>query len=158
MTQSDFTDSLGYANGQQIKYKIKAYNTNGESIISPQRSGLVYAQSEPITAVSGITAETTAESATLFWNALTSDIDTGYSIITSYKVEIDNGSGYTEIIPSATSNVDFTVSGLEEEATYAFRISGVNKHGVGPPATAVVTIIGVPDQIEGVTVETFTAR
>lgn len=66
---------------------------------------------------------------TLTWTAPTD----GGSVITDYRVEAASGSGLWVVVSDGASNATpCLVTGLVDGQRYRFRVSAINKAGVGP--------------------------
>ena len=61
-------------------------------------------------------------------------MDNGGSPVTSYEVEyrIEGQSKWTKVTKDTITALDYTVTGLNANGVYEFRIAAVNKAGVGP--------------------------
>lgn len=96
-------------------------NHNGEGTLSPVSSGTVYVQSIPTTSVSNLaSALVNSSSVTLTWDPLTTDLSQGYSTVTGYQIQMDSGSGFSNLTPIATTNVGYNITGLTPGSSYYF--------------------------------------
>ena len=76
--------------------------------------------------------EMTKDSAVVNWKPPRDD---GGAKITSYVLEIKGGSNYSwTVVNKKVSELTFTVTGLQEETDYEFRVAAENKAGVGQPS------------------------
>ena len=79
-----------------------------------------------------VVEEMTKDSAVVTWTPPKED---GGAKITSYVLEIKGGSNYSwTVVNKKVSELTFTVTGLQEETDYEFRVAAENKAGVGQPS------------------------
>jgi hypothetical protein len=129
-TQIAVTPSVNYVDSTAVtqtsyNYHIITTNNVGDSANSNQIT--VLTQGVP-----------DAPTLTVSQNSISS-LDLSWSIpqdygdsITGYKIEIDGGGGYSDLVAN-TGNTDtsYTATGLAPISQYSFRISAINSYGVG---------------------------
>lgn len=130
---NDFITSLSYQAGQFIRARVKARNNAGWSDISNPNTDSVLAQTKPISAPSGISANTTTTSITLFWNSLSLNSDIGFRVLSHYNIYSNGGSGSTfNLLMTTTLASGTVITPLTTGSTHIFRISAENLYGEGP--------------------------
>jgi len=149
--------SYGYVQGEIVYARVRARNANGYSSYSSVNTGGQTIQTEPATMNTPYDDGSTSSTIVISWAALTGDIPTGGTPITSYHLDWKVGAGsWTEI--QGFSSVDTStsasiLSGLTEGTSYLFRVRALNAIGWGS-YSATVTIIPSeePDKVDPPTV------
>lgn len=57
---------------------------------------------------------------------------------------MDDGTGYTILSPTATTNLGYNITGLTAGNSYYFKVAAINKHGVGPNTNSILVQMVVP--------------
>ena len=94
--------------------------------------------------ISGVPAQVTGLSATaistsridLSWTTP----DDGGSVITGYKIEQKNGPWSTIVANTGNTAITYSVTGLNADTTYQYRISAINAIGIGPASMKLQTL------------------
>lgn len=127
ITSPSYTNT-GLTNGTSYGFQVTAVNTGGaESAKSATVSATPQAPAQP-TAPTGLTATPGSGQVALSWTA---NAQTG---IAGYNVYRDG----TKANGSLVTGTSFTVSGLTNGTSYAFRVSAVNTGGTESPLSAAV--------------------
>jgi hypothetical protein len=127
-----YYENSGLTAGTTYCYRIRAYNSAGDSSYSNERCATTNASAPLPTAITGSATNTTSNSATLNGTVNPNGVSTGaffqYGTSTAY--------GYTIPYPginvgSGTSNVNVSanLTGLLPNTTYYFRIVATNSYG-----------------------------
>lgn len=88
------------------------------------------------------------------WTALTSTIDTGADTILSYRLDMDSGSGWNDLVgfSSDDDSTSYIKTGLTAGTTYSFRVVAKNSFGWGTYSNVVAIIpSAIPSTMAAVT-------
>lgn len=139
--------TLSLSAGDYIKATAIAVNERGQSIESEASDDSVRTKVAPTVAPSGLAGTATKDSITLTWSQITSNTDTGYSAITTYRV-YNSTSGSDVLVGTLTApTVTITFSSMTPSGnTFSYKVTAVNIHGEGPKSTAYNQLLaGIPD-------------
>ena len=140
----------GLHGGTTRHYRVSAVTSSGAGM--PSNVARATTQRGPPAAPRNVRATPGDEQATLAWDAPSSD---GGSALTGYRYRyrVENGGSWMDW-RSTETNRQVTVTGLTNGESYRFEVRAVNAQGVGPPATARVTV-GRTDRVTGAWLEGF---
>jgi hypothetical protein len=132
---------MGYSAGELVQATAEAYNSKGWSTPSePNTSGVVakVAPSPPTTITSSVDSTTQI---TLNWSAVSTSPEDGYSPVTSYNIESNQGVGTEYVLVASSSTTSVTLPGLNNGYTYKFKISAVNDYGEGAFSSVISVVL-----------------
>ena len=135
----------GLNNGTEYTFEVRAVNSAGEGAASSTSATPVAPATVP-GVVENLSAEAGDGQVVLSWAVPSSD---GGSAITGYEYQYSpSGSGWTSV-----SDVNATVSGLNNGTEYTFEVRAVNGVGQGPASTASATPATVPGTVVNLSAE-----
>ena len=145
-TVSGLTNDTAYA------FRVRAVNSAGAGPASDSASATpaLATPAQP----TGVTATGGDAHATLSWD------DPDNSSMSGYEYQQAEGGGeygaWTEISGSDAATTMYTVSGLSNDTSYAFRVRAVNIAGAGPASddASATPVLARPAQPTGITAET----
>jgi Fibronectin type III domain len=120
--------------GASVYAKVAAKNIYGTSTASSEGNGgkIITSPGVPLNLANDASV-TTATQIGLTWSAPTDD---GGSIVIDYKIQIDSGSGYSDLVSGVTAT-SYTAVSLTQGTTYNFKIQSRNAYGFSAESTAV---------------------
>jgi hypothetical protein len=146
-TSTSYTVS-SLANGATYSFRITAVNAAGTGSASSNVTATPSATSDAPTGLSGTSGD---RQVALAWTAPS---ESGGSAVTGYRVErsTDNGSTWSTVVAdTGSTSTSYTVTGLTNGTSYAFRAAAVNAAGTGSTsATASVIPRTTPGRPTGV--------
>ena len=143
-----FSSTLSLPAGTLILARATATNSAGESIQSDISSSTVLVQIKPTSAPTGISYLHNVTSATLQWSQLTGSQNIGFSQISSYSINWDNGTAEAMNQVLSTSSLSGTITLPTPGITYNFEIAAVNIMGTGPYSSVIaIEASSTPNQI-----------
>ncbi|MDP6976627.1 MAG: fibronectin type III domain-containing protein [Acidimicrobiales bacterium] len=131
-TSTSYT-ATGLANGTAYAFRVSAVNDAGAGTASSTASTTPRTTPD---APTGVAAEVGDARSSLSWTAPSSD---GGSAVTGYRVErsADGGTTWDSVVDdTASTSTTYTVTGLDNGTTYAFRVSAVNAAGTGSASSS----------------------
>ena len=120
----------GLTNGQRYTFRVRAVNQVGPGRASDSVEATPMG---PPDQPMGLTATPDANSVILDWSAASADEN-----ITKYQFQEDgSGRGWQDVPGSDASTTSYTVTGLNNDQTYKFRVRAVNRAGPGQASDSV---------------------
>jgi len=153
VTMATVASTTGLAIDSLIRVRVRAHNANGWGGYSELNSAGATIEGAPAQMAPpelDISASTLTQ-AVLTWPAATGAAAGGSSVVISnYVLEWDGGAGdgtWTTLL--TTTSTGATSTGLTGGVAYQYRVAAVNKHGTGPPSTAISRVAAqAPDTPE----------
>lgn len=144
-----FTDTNLEAN---FLYTYRVVATNGEGSSDPSAEASQSTSSgPPLAPAAPSIGEVEANSIVVNWSPPSND---GGSPITEYVLEINDGSGFTEVFSGDA--LTYTASGLESSTVHVFRVKAVNSLGESPFSAETTATTSVQVDLTPPVVETLT--
>ena len=137
---------IGLDNGASYAFKIRAINASGNGVESDEATVTPVAiPAKP----AGLTATAGAGQVVLSWSAPNDATITGWQ----YAVKTTGGYGpWTGILGSGVTTTTHTVDGLNNGASYTFKIRAINASGNGAESDeATAILVAVPTKPAGLT-------
>jgi hypothetical protein len=95
----------------------------------------------PPAAPTGLTAQVSGLNATVSWNPVMADLQSGASAATGYVLQVGSAPGVYDVLTLPVGNTT-TVSGSAWAATYFWRVYGTNSAGNGAPSAEAQLTLG----------------
>ncbi|MCV0392560.1 MAG: fibronectin type III domain-containing protein [Nitrosopumilus sp.] len=133
-TNTNYSDS-GLNHSTTYQYRVSAINAIGTGSPSDAVSATTQSMTSTIPAqVTGLSAVAVSPSQiNLSWTAP----NDGGSAITGYKIEQKDGPWSTIVANTGDATTVYSVTGLNADTTYQYRVSAINAIGTGSPSDAV---------------------
>jgi len=113
------------------KYSLGSSNISNEASTTPQEDSTDQPSAKPVTVPTTprqLTATADSNQIKLSWSAPSSD---GNSPITGYKIEVNTGTSYSELVDNTKSTVtSYTHKNISTGTEYTYRIFAINSVGV----------------------------
>ena len=119
-----YTDS-GRSASTRYTYRVRAYNSAGNSGYSGTASATTHAPPPPPSAPSSLSASAASSSKiNLSWTD-NSDDETGFKI----ERRLSTSSSYSQIGTTSANDTDYSDTGLSPSTTYVYRVRAYNRNG-----------------------------
>ena len=144
--------SKGFAGGNSIQAKARAYNSLGWGPLSSISNTDIIVQVIPNAPSNVVVANVDVSSLQVSWDALTTQTELGYASLEEYKLYWDQGLGNYVLHSEDLTTNTLTVGGLTAGTTYAFKVSAVNIQGEGSLSSeASLKVKAEPGQMDPLT-------